>query len=164
MTSGPVVLIVSRKDVEKRDTSSTLNALRSCFESSARALALFENLDIAFDGYDQDAREVFEIPEVREYVGLLDDDFPYWLFFLSKEGLGLQAITLSLMPPYLTDAARKEVLPKLLDDLLEKRWFPAMNQMCTAVGFSKEQIESLTRSVADYFVSGPRTSQAPHNR
>ena len=79
-----------------------------------------------------------KIPEIREYVRLLDEKFPYWLFFLTKNGLGLQAITFCMMSPYLTEQARREILPQQLAQLLSNRWFPAMNHMCIATGFSKE--------------------------
>ncbi len=154
----PVVVVVSRDEVEALDISSVICALKSCIASPECALSLFEKLDIAFHGYDQDAREIYEIPEVREYVSLLDSEFPYWLFFLRKNGLGLQAIMLCFMPPYLTEQARKTVMPQRLDQLLSNRWFPAMNRICEAVGFSEEQIEKLTNDVANYFINGPRAT------
>jgi hypothetical protein len=120
-----------------------------------RSATVFEKLDIAFHGYDHDTRELFEIPEVREYVSLLDDQFPYWLFFMRKNGLGLQAITYCLMPPYLNKVGRETVLPERLNELLSNRWFPAMNHICVAVGFSEGQIETLTNKVVDYIFNGP---------
>ena len=152
----PVVVVVSRKEVEARDVSSVLGALKSCIGSIERARSFFQKVDVAFHGYDHDTRELFEIPEVREYVALLDNEFPYWLFFLTKRGLGLQCIMLCFMPPFLTEEARRTVLPQRLDELLSSRWFPAMNQICEAVGFSEHQIEVLTNEVVDYFSNGPR--------
>jgi hypothetical protein len=111
---------------------------------------------VAFHGYDQDSRELFEIPEVREYVSALDSQFPFWLFFLTKFGLGLQCIMLCFMPPYLTEKARETIHPQRLDDLLSIRWFPAMNRVCELVGFTERQIESLTNGVVDYFINGRR--------
>jgi hypothetical protein len=111
---------------------------------------------IAFHGYEQDTRELFEIPEIWEYVHLLDDKFPYWLFFLTKNGLGLQCITLCLMPPYLSKKGRETVLPQRLNKLLNERWFPAMNHVCEAVGYSEQRIEKLTDDVVNYFQAGPQ--------
>jgi hypothetical protein len=56
--------------------------------------------------------------EVREYASTLDDQFPYWLFFLTKQGLGLQRITYCFIPPHLSpnrccglaDSARRDSL------------------------------------------------------
>ena len=87
---------------------------------------------------------------------LLDSEFAFWLFFLSKSGLGLQCLMLSFMPPYLTDEAKKVVFPERLEQLLSRRWFPAMNQICKSVGFSEQQIERLSDHVAEYFIDGPR--------
>lgn len=156
----PVIIVVSRDEVEARDTSAVLKILKSCLASPEHARAYFEKFDIAFHGYNEDLRELFEIPEVREFVGLLDDAFPYWLFFLTKSGLGLQCIMLCFIPPYLTEAARKMLLPQKLDELLTKRWFPAMNEICGVAGFSEQQIEDLTTGVIDYFVDGPRADAA----
>jgi hypothetical protein len=154
-TDSDVLVVISREEVESRDISSVIDVLKSCLSSVERALSLFERLDVVFDGYDDGTREVFEIQHVREYVELLDEQFPYWLFFLTKDGLGLQTIMLSFMPPHLTEQARKTILPRRLDDLLSKRWFPAMNEICLVVGFSEQAIETLTNKVVDYFVSGP---------
>jgi hypothetical protein len=156
-TVNPVVIVISRDEVEGRVASSALGALKSCLSSPAQALSFFEKLDIAFHGYDNDPRELFEIPEVRNYVSRLDIQFPFWLFFLTKDGSGLQCIMFCLMPPYLTEEARKTVLPQRLDDLLSGRWFPAMNHICELVGFSERRIENLTDRVADYFINAPST-------
>jgi hypothetical protein len=152
---NPIVVVVSRNEVEARDTSSVISVLKSCLASPERTRSLFGKLDVTFHGYDQDKRELHEIPEVREYVYLLDQEFPYWLFFLRKNGFGLQAIMHCFMPPYLTEQARKTVWPQRLDKLLSSRWFPAMNQICVSVGFSEAQIETLTNDVCNYFIDGP---------
>lgn len=152
----PVIITISRKEVEALQTSSAMSVLRSCLVSTQRALGLFEKLDVAFHGYNDDPRELCEIPEVREYVGVLDDQFPYWLFFLTKQGLGLQCIMYCLMPPYLSEEGRRTLLPRKLDELLSQRWFPAMNQLCMTVGFSEQQIQELTTSSVNYFINGPQ--------
>ena len=128
-----------------------------CLSPPARARQLCGKLDIAFNGYNNDRRELLEIPEIRNFVSKLDDQFPFWLFFLTKGGLGLQCIMLCMMPPFLTEAARRTVHPQRLNDLLNTRWFPAMNHMCEIVGFSEEKVEALSEETAEYFVNGPST-------
>jgi hypothetical protein len=159
-TVEPIIIIVSRDEVLARDISSVVGALTSCLGSPERALSFFEKVDIAFHGYDTDTRELFEIDEVREFVALLDDNFPYWLFFLTKNGLGLQAVTLCLMPPNLTKSGRQTIFPERLNELFSNRWFPAMEKICLACGFSEHQINSLTDSAIDYFTDGPRRTAA----
>jgi hypothetical protein len=155
----PIIIVISRDEVEGRVAPTSLDALKSCLSSPQRALSLFERVDVAFHGYDNDPWELFEIIPVRNFVSFLDDQFPFWLFFLTKAGLGLQCIMLCMMPPFLTEEGRRTIHPQRLDELLQKRWFPAMNQICGMVGFSEQKIESLSDGVADYFINGPTPSR-----
>lgn len=45
----------------------------------------FNKLYITIDGYDDDKRELYEIPEVREYLDFLDRAFPFWFYFLKVD-------------------------------------------------------------------------------
>lgn len=149
------VIVVSRSEVEARDPSSVLDALRALIASPDAARQYCESVDIAFQGYDTVREELFEIPEVREFVHALDEQFPYWLFFLDKSALGLQCVAHCFLPPFLTAEARQRIHREQLADLLSNRWFPAMNQICEWVGFSEEQIERLSNRSVDYLFCGP---------
>ncbi|MGP0104071.1 chlororespiratory reduction 6 domain-containing protein [Rhodoblastus sp.] len=151
----PLVILITRDEVERGDIDAAISVFKDCLSSVEKIRARFEQLDIVFHGYDDDRREIFEIPEVRKYVGRLDEKFPFWLFFMNKECLGLQAISLCFLPPYLTEQARKTIIPQGLDQLLNNRWWPAMNQVCEAVGFTENEIEKLSDRVVSYFTSGP---------
>jgi hypothetical protein len=164
--SGPttigdyVAIIVSRDEVNAQDTSSVMAVLKPLMSSPEAALKAFERFDISFHGYDDVQWEIYEIPEIRQFVANLDQSFPYWLFFLTKKTPGLQAVTLCFLPPFLTPQARERILPQRLADLLSNRWFPAMEYICRAVGFTEEQIEQLTNDVADYYTQGPLVGAA----
>lgn len=149
------VIVVSREEVVAKDTASVLDALRVLVASPEAALSLFESVDIAFHGYNDRHAELFEIQEVREFVYALDEQFPYWLFFLDKSALGLQCLAYCFLPPFLTQEAKQTVYPERLDDLLTKRWFPAMNQICEWVGFTEEEISILTDRSVEYLLAGP---------
>jgi hypothetical protein len=153
---GPLIVVVSREEVETGDISPALSVFQSALSSKEKAMSLCDNMDIAFDGYNHDPRELFEIPGVRDFAYRLDDEFPYWLFFLSKRHLGLQCLTFCALPPFLTDEAKAQVFPTKIDELLSSRWFPAMNHMCSYVGFSEDEIEKLTNRVIDYIMRGKR--------
>jgi hypothetical protein len=154
---NPLYVVMSRDEVESRDITAPLAALKSLIASPATARAHMENVDIAFGGYDEDARELFEIPEVREYVYRLDGEFPYWLFFLSKYGLGLQCLLLCFLPPHLTDEARANVHPVRTKDLLLNRWLPAMNHVSAFAGLTGDEVDRLTDRVLDYISHGRLT-------
>ena len=149
------VIVVSRAEVDAKDISSVLGALRALIASPDAAMQYFENVDIAFHGYNETREELFEIQEVREFVYALDEQFPYWLFFLNKSALGLQCLAYCFLPPFLTFEAKQRIYPERLNDLLTRRWFPAMNQICEWVGFSEERIEVLTDRSVEYLLGGP---------
>jgi hypothetical protein len=150
-----ILVTVSRDEVVTGDVSGALSALRRFIEEPEIARQMFERVDVAFHGYDQDSRELFEIPDVRNFVYKLDNDFPFWLFFLNKHCLGLQAISLCFLPPFLTPQGKQEEFPKRMDQLLQNRWFPAMNQICEYASFDEDQIEELTERVFVYLTEGP---------
>lgn len=152
---APVVVTISRDEVNACDVSAAISILGRFIKTPETARQMFERVDVSFHGYDQDSRELFEIPAVRDFVFKLDDEFPFWLFFLNKQYLGLQAISLCFLPPHLTPQAKQEEFPKRMDQLLQNRWFPAMNQICEYAGFDEDGIEELTERVFVYLTEGP---------
>jgi hypothetical protein len=118
-------IVVLKNDVLSKNTRPTVSILQSLLSSPDNALKWHERVDISFEGYDGVPQELFEIQEVREFVKILDDVFPYWLFFLSKADFGLQCIILCFLPPFLTDDAKARIFPERVGSLLEKRWLPA---------------------------------------
>jgi len=136
----PLGVIVSREDVETLDTGPSLSILRQLTASPATARRFFECVDIAFHGYNDLTLELFEIPGVRDFVYKLDEQIPFWLFFLSKHYRGLQCLLLCFLPPFLTEEGRAETFPEHIGQLLTRRWIPAMNHVCEYVGFSEQRI------------------------
>lgn len=131
-----------------------MNVLRQVLVDPEMASKFCEKVDIAFHGYDSDTRELFEIPAVRNFVYELDSEFPYWLYFLTKYGMGLTCILLCFLPPYLTEEGKARIFPQRLSEYLTKRGFPAMNQVCEFAQFTERQIEDLTERVLRYLESG----------
>jgi len=153
-TIDPLVVVVSKAEVEAQDISAALNVLKRLTETPGTAMEFVERVDIAFHGYDHTSQELFEIQEVRNFVYQLDDRFPFWLFFMSKQYLGLQCILWCLLPPFLTEEAQSRIFPDRINRLLMDRWFPAMNHMCEYVGFTEKQIEQLTERALKYITIG----------
>lgn len=152
--SDPLCVIVSRRDVEAQDISSTLTILKRLIESPEIARANMERVDIAFDGYNNTREELDEILEVRNYVYLLDEQFPYWLFLLSKHMLGLQCVMHCFLPPYLTEEAKASIHPEKLEKILVNRWGPAMEHIAKFAGLNDAEIENLAGRATRYIKDG----------
>ncbi len=151
---GLLCVIVSWEEVQEQDIAPALSTLLRLTESPETAATYMEQVDIAFHGYDHDPRELFEIAEVRGYVHKLDEQFPFWLFFLSKHHLGLQCLMLSFLLPHLTAAAQAELHPRQLQELLEDRWGPALNYIADYVGLSEQRKRELAQRSLNYFIKG----------
>jgi hypothetical protein len=149
-----LTIVISKEDVEAGDISTSLVVLRRLLESPKTARQFAERVDIAFHGYDDVALELFEMPAVRSFVNKLDEEFPYWLFFLSKHHPGLQCVLLCILPPSLTATARAKIFPALIGDLLTRRWLPAMNHISGYAGCSEQEVKALTDRVEAYITHG----------
>lgn len=152
----PLIIVVGRNDVEAGDLQPTLQVLMGLLSDATTMRQYREGVDIAFHGYDADPRELFEIPEVRGFVAALDGAFPYWLYFLSREYTGLQAIAFCFLPPYLKEEARQRIWPQRLTELVERRWAPAAVDLATKAGWTATDIDQLFTTAAHYFLEGPR--------
>lgn len=147
-------IVISRQEIESKDISVPLNSLKQLILSPTIARSYQEKVVIAVDGYNDISWELFEIPEVREYIYKLDEKFPFWLFFLSKSSSSLQFILLCFLPPFLTDEGKAEVFPGRISSLLSNRLFPAMNQVAEFAGLSEIEIEKLTDRAIEYVTRG----------
>jgi hypothetical protein len=107
----PLFVAISGEEVRAGQTGGTLKVLERLYETPSAAWQTAERLHLSFSGYDDTSTELADIDEVREYVRRLDERFPFWLYFCSKDSAGLTVITRCLLPPSLTPAGRRRVFP-----------------------------------------------------
>jgi hypothetical protein len=143
-------ITVSRKEIELGDINKALEKLNKFIEYGFVMKRYCEDIEIAFTGYEKDSRALWEIEEVRNYVRKLDEKFPYWFYFLTKEGAGLHSIVQCFLLPYLTEEGKRNYHPKQLSEYLAKRGFPAMNYLCGIAGNTEDEIEEMTYRVMNY--------------
>lgn len=143
-------IVISKDDVLKKDFSSPMNILQQLIASPKVALYFKERVDIYIDGYNECRDELWEIPEVRNYVNELDEKFPFWLYFLSKNGGGLYVIIKCFLLPFLTPEAENEYNIPKLEGYLLNRGFLAMNQICEYTGLSEEENVEMTNRGLKY--------------
>ena len=151
----PLLIIISRDEVLRQDTSGPLTILKHLIANRENIRANMLNVDVSFSGYENTREELFEIPEVRDYVYALDAQFPFWLYFLSRHFTGLQCLAYCHLLPYLTPEARAKSHPQKLAELMERRWGPAMFELCSVAGHTETEANALLQSAMDYFTSGP---------
>lgn len=80
---GDIIFDVSRKQAEDCDIDDNLKNLTFFLKNRENVVKGRGKTAISFSGYDNDPRELYEIPEVRKYISTLDNAFPYLFYFCS---------------------------------------------------------------------------------
>lgn len=79
-----VSLEVSRAHVERNDIQTWIDVLERLTASEPIASAYEGMLSIAVTGYEDDPRELYEIPEVVGFMRELTASWPYWFHFCER--------------------------------------------------------------------------------
>jgi hypothetical protein len=74
-----LVVMVSRDLVENQTVYGLLRVLDSFVISAQAVEDNFMNLRLSFSGYDDDKREIFEVPEIRRFMQLVTQHAPWWM-------------------------------------------------------------------------------------
>jgi hypothetical protein len=83
---GSKALVITRRSVEGDDTSGAVRFFEACGAGRAAALANVGRVVVAVEGYDDDPRELWQIPPARRFFARLWRAVPHLLFFLLPEG------------------------------------------------------------------------------
>jgi len=73
--------VVGIQEVKAKDLARATEFRRRLTSTKELALHCQGKINVSFDGYDDDPRELFEIDEVKEYVALLAESIPELFFF-----------------------------------------------------------------------------------
>jgi len=149
------LFIVGREEIETMDVTNA----RNFFDRLRRTKELAEHcqgkVEIVFHGYDDDPRELFEIPEVRNYVPALVDALPELFFFAFT---GERAHVLKTLAMCLTDVVIKSRIPNentqipvevttdRIGNFLESNW-PGLNEMTEWLHMPIEENKRITFDV-----------------
>jgi hypothetical protein len=80
-----IIFEISRKQVEDNDISEVLDFLDILSNDLEKSIAVMNKCYLLVSGYDDDSRELYEIKEVVDVIRKLDEQFPYWFFYLNNE-------------------------------------------------------------------------------
>lgn len=91
-----VLLHLSAETIRNHDIATALVRLHVFTDSLENVLRYKESLMFIVDGFDDDPRELAEIPEVRAYFQTLVKQWPHWLWFLHRN-VGALSLLLTLL-------------------------------------------------------------------
>lgn len=85
---------------------AVVDDLMTLTEDSRLRRQLTHGLSFSFDGWDQDPREIAEIPECRQFLQAVHGQWPYWLHFLMPAPAQWSVLLLCLADIQLADGAQ----------------------------------------------------------
>jgi hypothetical protein len=91
-----VVLMITRREIESGHIASAIERLHVLTDSRENVIRYRESLAFMVDGYNDDPRELAQIPEVSAFFRTLNQAWPHWLWFLMRGG-GMFSILFSLL-------------------------------------------------------------------
>jgi hypothetical protein len=83
-----IVLDFDKSDIEKFAVMDILGTVATLFEEPK---SYYNKVTFSISGYDNDAREIFEIPEIRKFMQFIDNCFPYWFYWLINDAIGMHS-------------------------------------------------------------------------
>ena len=110
-----------------------------------------------FEGYEDDPRELVDVPEVRRLVARLHAAWPYWAFFMNQLDSTISLWLACLCGKAFPGSGRVELDIELLREMLVNG-FDSMNALFDMHGFSEDalrvQSEGLARLVGEMANAG----------
>lgn len=77
-----VFSVITKENIENSDFDEIMGFYNDVLEN---AIDYENKIMLIIDGYDNDPRELHQIPEVCDYFKTLDKLFPYWFYFLKRD-------------------------------------------------------------------------------
>ena len=81
--SDYTVLQISQEAIQNCDTSEYVTLLNGATGSLQSFEAAFQRYVFLISGYDEDSRELYQIPEVVIFIKDLNSKLPFWLYFIN---------------------------------------------------------------------------------
>ena len=81
--SDYIVLQISQEAIQNCDTSEYVTLLNGITDSLQSFEAAFQRYVLSVSGYDNDQRELYQIPEVVSFIKDLNSKLPFWLYFVN---------------------------------------------------------------------------------
>ena len=142
-------VVVSRAEVEAVDVSRTAAVLSRVLADRSAVQRYRGRVDLSFYGYSNDPRELYEIPEVRRFCKKLDEEFPYWFYFLSTERVTLTVVASCLCSVTKPILGMVSFGPDLIEFITHH--FQALNWIFDNYSLDERDNVEISRKITQYF-------------
>ena len=144
----PVVLMISRRQVEDRDIESVLFSLKPFLATREDAWLYRGQMVLSVDGYNEDPRELVDIQEVRAFLRELEQRWPYWAYFFNQVDDSVKLLASCVCGTSFPGRGAVEIDALKLSNFLH-RAFAGINSIFDKHGFPESELESMSRGLAE---------------
>jgi hypothetical protein len=154
-----IILRVDKTDVLNNNIEPVLFAMNRFQQSSELILSLKSSIDISFDDFENDSRELYEIQEVKLFLDTLYNSHNCWPYLIAMDKTAGFIMTLfcHFVPfnkgeydesgKYKIEFDTKECWP-FIESLFHK-----LNTYCEEVGLSDKTNIEITQKITSYFMN-----------
>lgn len=149
----PILLAIEKEQIDRQDVGALLTALLSMTVGADSVREFSGRLRLVFAGYETDAREVYAIPEIRQYLSNINASFPYWFHFCDKTDDSLFVVMASLIPITQTETVAGVVKIRFVEGGVSHvigELFQGVNELYARTGLTKEDQSAMTRQIREY--------------
>ena len=144
----PVVLLISRREVEQADLTSVLSRLRVFLATREDAWLYRGQMTLVVDGYNNDPRELVDVPEVRALLRRLESEWPYWAFFFNQVDDSIKLLLSCVAGSRYLGNGAVEMDADLVAAAMA-RAFGGMNTVFERFNFPEEELELMSRGFVE---------------
>lgn len=146
----PVVLLITRRQVNDQDLASVLDGLRILTAAREDIWRYRGQMSLVVDGYKEDPRELIEIPEVRALIETLCEAWPFWGFFFNRLDESLKILAGCQCACSYPGNGTVEIDIGKLSVFIQKG-FDGMNELFDKHGFPEEELDAMSVELVEYF-------------
>ena len=144
----PVVLMISRRQVEACDIASVMVNLKPFLATREDAWLYRGQMALVVDGYNDDPRELVDIPEVRALLQELYQQWPYWAFFFNQVDDSIKLLGSCICGTRFPGGGAVEIDGHRVEEFL-MNGFAGMNSIFQKHGFPEAELESMSRGLVE---------------
>jgi len=137
----PVILLISREAVDACDVERVFkHSLRFLMAAREDVILYRQQVSVVFEGWDDDPRELVDVPEIRSFVKAMARRWPEWAFFFNQIDPSITLWISCLVGDSFPGGGAVEINVELLKVVLQQS-LNGMNSVYDLHGFSEKDLE-----------------------
>jgi hypothetical protein len=152
-----IYFTIERNDIEKNNTDKIIDFFNRLQLNDKLTKATQGKVELFIDGYNNDKRELWEIPTVKKYVKRIEPKIKYWFFFINtkKPSVWLPTMASCLCEAnwYIKPKSYKvlevgkiTIDRKLLGEFIERN-FLWLNEISDSLNIGEEKIKTISLAI-----------------